>query len=240
MSDERSGSIPSSAGFEAAWCATDLGEYRACRYTYATYPYESLPPLDSSRFTGAFQWLGGGGSLEPAQVELVDDVAGELAARGLALPQDFVTFMTSANLYGSLDKVSVTGCWSDLSGPLPSPVEPGSFLVRFLRDQQDCVMWYLYLRPSGEAFVVYSPLDYEYEDDYEYEARRDGTKTETDLDDAGEQRTAIRWCAPSFEEFAHRYWVENRLWSVLEAGDLSGIEPQLRDYLRHYAPDVAW
>lgn len=30
MPDERSGSVLSSVGFDAAWCATDLGEYRAC------------------------------------------------------------------------------------------------------------------------------------------------------------------------------------------------------------------
>ncbi|MFB7999801.1 hypothetical protein ACFC4G_44330 [Streptomyces sp. NPDC056002] len=47
--------------------------------------------------------------------------------------------------------------------------------------------------------------------DYEYEARRDGGKTETNLDDLEEQRAAIPWCAPSFEEFANRFWIENRL-----------------------------
>ncbi|MDQ0945736.1 hypothetical protein [Streptomyces sp. V1I1] len=75
-----------------------------------------------------------------------------------------LTFQTSANLYLSLDKVSVTGCWTDISEPLPSPVEPGAFLIRFLRGQQDCVIWCLYLGPSGEeAFVVHSHVDYEYD-----------------------------------------------------------------------------
>jgi hypothetical protein len=155
-------------------------------------------------------------------------------ASGLVLPQDFVTFQTRSELYGLLDGVSVTGCWTDISGPLPSLVDPGAFLVRFLRDQQDCVIWYLYLRPLREAFVVHSHLDYE----FEYEARRDGKQTETDLDDAQEQRAAICWCAPSFEEFAYRFWVENRLWRAIHGGDLSGLEPGLRDYLRHYAPDM--
>jgi hypothetical protein len=236
MPDERSGSVPTSVCFDAAWCATDLGEYRACRYTYEQYPYESLPPLDSNRFTGAFQWLGGTRGRDPQQAEKLNDLARDLAARGLALPQDFATFQTSANLSGSLDEVSVTGCWTDISQPLPSPVEPGSLLVRFLRDQQDCVIWYLYLRPSGETFVVHSHLDYE----YEYEARRDGEKTESDLDDVEAQTAAILWCAPSFEEFAHRFWIENRLWHALNGGDLSQIEPRLRDYLRHYAtPEVS-
>ena len=43
-----------SADLPAAWCATGLGEYRACRGTYEWYPYESLPPLAPSRCTAPF------------------------------------------------------------------------------------------------------------------------------------------------------------------------------------------
>ncbi|WP_329380566.1 hypothetical protein OG625_15185 [Streptomyces sp. NBC_01351] len=222
MPGERSGADLAPAGFDAAWCATDLGEYRVCRYTYEQYPYESLPPLDSSQFTGLFQWLGGAGEPDPEHVAKLNGLAEDLAAKGLTLPGDFVTFQSSSNLYRALDEVSVTGCWTDISEPLPSPIEAGAFLVRFLRDQQDCVIWYLYLRPSGEAFVVHSGVD------YEYEAQRDGE--ETDLDDG-----AILWCAPSFEEFARRFWIENRLWRAVNDGGRSRLEPQLRDYLRHYA-----
>jgi hypothetical protein len=217
--------------FTAAWWATDLGEYRACGSTYECYPYDGLPPLESAQFTGTFQWLGGVGDAIAEQVTKLTGLKADLTASGLTLPVDFITFQTSSNLHGSLDEVSVTGCWTDISEPLPSPVEPGAFLVRFLRDQQDCVIWYLYLRPLGEAFVVHSHLDYE----YEYEARRDGEQTETDLDDAREQMAAILWCAPSFEEFAYRFWIENRLWRAVHGGDLSRLEPRLRDYLRHYA-----
>jgi hypothetical protein len=66
---------------------------------------------------------------------------------------------TTRDLWNPRPPGPVTGCWTDISQPLPSPVEPGAFLVRFLRDQQDCVIWYLYLRPSGETFVVHSHLD---------------------------------------------------------------------------------
>ncbi|WP_203965132.1 hypothetical protein [Actinocatenispora thailandica] len=231
MSGERSGS-GSSGGFSPGWCATGLGEYRPCRYTYQRYPYESLPPLDSAEFTGTFRWLGGLGEPVAEQVTVLDRVSASLAAEGLTLPLDFVAFQTDSKLDGALDEVSVTGCWTDISQPLPSPVEAGAFLVRFLRDQQDCVIWYLYLRPAGETFVVFSDIDYE----GEYEARRDGYETETDLDDPEQQRSAISWCAPSFEEFAYRFWVENHLWRALRANDVSGLEPWVRDYLRHYFP----
>ena len=147
--------------------------------TYDRYPYRSLPPLDPAQFTGAFQWLGKTGGLLPGQVTKLTGLAADLMASGLTLPQDFVTFQTSSELYGALKNFSATGCWTDISAPLPSPVDPGAFLVRFLRDQQDCVPWYLYLRPWAKTFVVYSHLDYE----YEYNHGERGA-TETDLDHA--------------------------------------------------------
>lgn len=61
-------------------------------------PYESLPPLDSSRSAGAFQRLGDAGGPVPEQVTKLNGVAGDLAARGLTLPQDFVTFRTGAHV----------------------------------------------------------------------------------------------------------------------------------------------
>ncbi|MCX4653395.1 hypothetical protein OG249_16015 [Streptomyces microflavus] len=232
---EQSGSSLSSAGFDTAWCATDLGTYRACRHTYERYSLDSLPPLDSDQFTGGFPWLGGAGDPIPRQVMKLNGLAKELSAKGLTLPRDFVTFQTSENLYGSLDEVSVTGCWTNLSPPLPSPVEPGAFLVRFFRDQQDCVIWYLYLRPMSEAFVVHSDVDYE----FEYEAQRNGEEIQPDLADAQEQRSAILWCAPSFEEFAHRFWIENRIWHAVNDPDLPRLEPRLQEYVNHYATPEA-
>jgi hypothetical protein len=36
------------APFRGSWCATDLGDYRPCCYTYERYPIESLPPLEEA------------------------------------------------------------------------------------------------------------------------------------------------------------------------------------------------
>ena len=77
-------------------------------------------------------------------------------------------------------------------------------------------MWYLYLRPSGETFVVHSYYSLE------------------DLP-AGEEASAkIFWCAPSFEQFAYRFWIENRLWSALNEVRDEPLTPELADYLAHY------
>lgn len=228
-------------GFEEGWYATDLGDHRPGDHTYDHYAHDSLPPLDPSRYTGAFDWLGGltdgegetgGGGAVPGQAAPLGAAAEALAAHGLALPGDFTAFQLSAHRF-VLDEVSVTACWTSISEPLPSPVEPGAFLVRFLRDQQDCLFWYLYLRPSGDTFVVVSPVDYAYE--YETQALPGDEPVDVEA-----HRAEIRWCAPSFEAFAHRYWLENRLWHVLNGtgGDDSIADPQLRAYAAHYIPSA--
>lgn len=213
MSDE-------AVGFPAAWCGTDLGDYRPCRELYEHYPYDSLPVLDTTRFVGEFQWLGDPGEAVPEQVAKLADLERRLAAEGLALPEDFVTFHSASNLRYALAEVSVTGCWSSLPGPIPSPVEPGAFLVCFLGDQQDCVLWYLYLRPSGESFVVNSHLDFARE-----------------VDDLVMEE-AIVWCAPDFEQFAYRFWVENRLREAVNDDDEASLDRELRAYLDHYGASV--
>ena len=203
-----------SVAFNARWCGTGLGAFRPCEHTYCRYLYSSVPILDDSRFTGAFEWLGAPGEIDPARVAKLGDLNVQLSAEGLALPQDFIAFQTRTELSGALDAVSVTGCWTHLpERPIASPVEPGAFLVRFLRDQQDCVTWYLYLRASGEAFVAHA-----YDDDPEDEEIAD----------------EIFWCAPSFEQFAYRFWIENRLSLALLIAPTEPLAPELVDYLAHY------
>ena len=80
MTGQRTGPGSATAGFEAAWCATGLGEHRHCRYTHASYPYASPPPPDSGRYTDRFDRLGPVG---PRRVG--DDRGGR---RGPARPTD--------------------------------------------------------------------------------------------------------------------------------------------------------
>ncbi|MFF2629850.1 hypothetical protein ACFVUN_29305 [Kitasatospora griseola] len=210
--------------FPAEWCNTDLGEYRECAGTYERYPYDSVPPLDPARFTGSFDWLGGPSGRPSSVVDEVEILEAAVARVGLTLPADFLTYHRDERLALSLDTASPTGCWQNFSVPIPSPVESGAYLVRFFRDQQDCVMWYLYLRPTGETFVVHSWRDFEFELEGDDEAEPEEEGTEGD---------GIRWCAPSFEEFAHRYWVEGRI-ALAGYQDEPLEDPQLSAYAEHY------
>ena len=221
------------APFRGSWCATDLGDHRPCRFTYERYPIESLPPLDEASFLGDFAWHGDVGSVIDEQVTTIERLAAELAEVGLALPADFVTYMTRSNLHLFLDEVSCTCCWTNLSRPLPSPIEPEARMVRFFRDQQDCVLWYLYLRPDGESFVVHSYRDLEYE--LEVRSGGDADEIESLPDFDNDPDYEIFWCAPTVEVFAYRFWTENTLRLALHGRQpIEDLDEAQLTYLRHY------
>jgi hypothetical protein len=202
----------------SSWCASDLGAYRPSRYTYTKYPLDSVPPVDDA--LNGFRWLGDRGQRHTANVGQLARIQSHLAAVGVTLPEDFTEFYSWDGWATELDAVSGTGCWTRL-GPLPafSPAEPGAFLVRFLNDQQDSVVWYLYLRRGEPAFVVHAyGLEFNGEDD---------TDPETGI---------IYRCASTFEEFAYRFWVENRIQAHLLNPDAGPLPPRLAGYLAHYSP----
>jgi len=204
--------------FPKGWWGCDLGSYRPCESTYQLYPYDSLPAPEESLFHGEFQWLIGTGDepLPPADPAPLQ----ALQQAGLVLPQSFVDFMHSPELQRRVP--SCTACEWDLSGPIPSPLGDGAHLVRFLRDQQDVLFWYLYLRldtsPAESAAVVCSPIAF---DQHDLSQRRDEVLANT------------WWCAPDFEHFVYRFWIENVLWFTLnEAGERDATQEA---YLSHYA-----
>ena len=208
----------SSPSFQRAWYATDLGLYRPCRVTYEIYPYESLPRIPAGRLTGTFEWLGDTNEPDAEAIAEMERISHDLAAMGLSLPPDYVRFRANGAANLVLDEVSVTGSWSDVAGPTPSPIEPDAALVRIFSDQQYCASWYLYLRPTGESFVVFDV---------------DGGSTDPAAEESILLNQEFRWCAESFEEFAYRYWIENRLWQALRDPD-TGMAPELGEYLAHY------
>lgn len=188
--------------------------------------------MDERRFKGTFEWLGEHTGTSADRVAELRTVTEELDQKGLSLPQDFSAYFFSAHLPDILGDQSLTCCWSSLSKPIPSPVEPGAFLVRFFRDQQDCVLWYFYLRSGRSAFVVHSHLEYE----YEYEAHDSGGEFNgnSDIEDLDEQMEALQYCAPTFEQWAYRFWIENRISETLDGDDESSLEEEQHAYVNHY------
>jgi hypothetical protein len=121
---------------------------------------------------------------------------------GLTLPESFLRLMSSPELQDRTP--SCTDCHFNLSqlAFCPGNKEEG-YVLRFLHDQQDCLIWHLYLSTGGNECVLASHtyLDLVYTDPETF-----GNITE-------EQAVEQTWvCASSFEAFLYRFWMENVLW----------------------------
>ncbi|MBL9100702.1 MAG: hypothetical protein JNL82_07085 [Myxococcales bacterium] len=201
--------------FSAGWWSFDLGGFRRCSGTYQLYPYDSVPPLDEARFTGEFtNWLTpkrpgrARGAAGPAKLVTAAE------RLGLALPAAFVRFMADAGLQAAVP--SCTACTWDLSAtPVPCRVVPGAYTVLFLRDQQDCLRWYLHLLPDGDVHVLCSPIPF---DDAALAVPREVVIANT------------WYCAPHFEHFVYRFWLENVLWFALNMANGEAPTPEQAAY----------
>ncbi|MEU4091595.1 hypothetical protein [Streptomyces sp. NPDC026673] len=230
----RIGDGPEAVNLPAFWAGYGIGPYRPYDKqgrTFAwfqAYPLETVPPLDEESFVGDFAWFGEVGDPLDYRTAVTDPIAAELAGDGLSLPADFEALLTRANLHRCLDRAG-GGPWTDVSGPLPSPVDPADRMVLFFRDQQSCVMWYLYLHRGGQSAVVCSDRDFTREPGLRYGP-------------GGEivpPRREIFWCAPSVEIFAYRFLAEVRLSFAIHDKKRAGeLDPELLAYLAHYVPDA--
>lgn len=223
---------PSNSPFQSAWWAPSLQEHRPCDGTYCVWEYASLPAIDTSLFEGNFQWL------PPMTAELRDVLAAydrpeasahivqrmgaiKSAAKqmGLQLPEDFLKFMASPELQVQIP--SCTACYFDLSDIIVQlPIDDGGFLIRFYNDQQDVLLWYLYLTPQSESCIVVSDVMFD-------SVNLEGVTPQ-------QIKARLEFCAGSFEEFIYRWWLENDIWMALEEGrPLTEVQTA---YLAHYQP----
>jgi hypothetical protein len=139
--------------------------------------------------------------------------AAEAERLGLSIPASFVKFMTDPELFGSVP--SCTACYYDLGSRLLSvPAQAGpERLLRFMNDQQACCLWYLLLEPGGGHRVALA-----------WPRWREGASGEALEDCANPEDVCV--CAPSFEEFIKRFWIENTIWFSRDAA----LEGELGEY----------
>ena len=202
------------------WVFGGIPDLRPCRATYCTYPTATLPPLPEDEFRGDFAWLPeASGDIEwaisksadrPFEPLTLDQLADEAAARGYGLASSFVGFMTRSELHRRVR--SFTGCWLDLGETLAHHPAVDGGLVRFLNDQQGAVFWHLVVGSTGDGGVV-------------------ATDRMLDIDQGGEPDEPGAWayrCAPSFEAFVYRFWIENEL--CFTAGSTRRRDRRLIEY----------
>jgi hypothetical protein len=223
--------IPPDTPFQTGWWGFDLGKYRPCDSTYRLYPYASLPPLAEP--DESLSWLGPLDARVDAQMAphrnrddqraALDELTAHARALALTLPPAFTALMSSPALQARIP--SCTACQFDLAHLFqPCPGAESGYIATFLRDQQYCALWYLYLTPGGEQRILAFPGDME--DDLD--AVEAG---EAPLEDVV---AAIRECAPSFTSFIYRFWLENTLWFKLHAREPQPFTEAEQAYLDCY------
>lgn len=224
--------------FMALWWGLDLGQARPCDGTYCGFDYDKLPPLDMSLFKGEFQWLG---ELDEERKEAqklyhrpeartklatrLEALQAEAKAKNLNLPPEFIKFMASLELQDQIP--SSTACYFSLGESfVPSPLDDGGYFLSFYYDQQDVLIWYLYLKADGSHAVIASPIDIYYEGDDDYAFSK--------IPKEAFQRNVF-FCGESFESFLYRIWAENVIWFGQEEG--SEMSAAHKAYLAHYQAD---
>ncbi|WP_229070326.1 hypothetical protein [Actinoplanes sp. DH11] len=226
------GDGPDAVRLPAFWAGGGLGQYRPFDQRerhfawFQAYPLESVPALDDASFTGDFAWFGDIGEPLDHRTAVTDPIAAKLAEDGLTLPADFVALITRAHLHRCLDRAGDCS-WTDVAGPVPSPAHPDDRMVLFFRDQQSCLVWYLYLHRDGHYAVVCSGRDYTTEWGLRY--RQDG--------EIAEPVDELYWCAPGVESFAYRFLIEGTLiQAIRDRRPATELTPEALTYLAHYVP----
>jgi len=214
--------------FPSEWIGTDLPGARDVAGTYGVSGYQSLPPLPVERFRGDWRWLLPAGH-KPRAAKHGTRLAKLAKARGLTLPPGFVEFANDAAAQELIR--SNTDCffyWAEAIAD--SPAGEGGSLIRFYADSQGCVYWYLYATPTGYSCVVASPKLYGEDDDDD---------DEDDEDEEEDEPEETYFCAPSFEAFVYRTWVENEIWFRLAKPTFDFHDPrpmtaEMQAYMKHY------
>lgn len=216
-----------STQFPSAWHTAGPDVLWEGEDTYACIPYNLLPELEVTTFDGGFAWLpplpaknsplqlgadGAGVDVYP-----LADLVAEAHSLRLEIPPSLVRFVSTPDLFSRVP--SCTACYLDFSdGLIEDPSDDGGRMLRFMNDSQACVLWYLYLRPNAEHCVLTSS-------EWHHGFR--------DHADAVLNPNLYFWCAPHFEHFIYRFWLENQIWRRCHAAEpLSPEEARYFDAAR--------
>jgi hypothetical protein len=223
---------------------TDGGHYS----TYYRYPYDDIPPLPEHLLTGKLQWLvplsrkvekamkpyrWHGPKREERIVRCTKTLFESAQALHLSLPDPFLQLMSSSELQDRIP--SCTDC--NFYFPYEVIRCPGShdgYLIRFLDDQQLCLIWSLYLTPKNEHQILVSRYSSKITDLYSDDPDEvlDSERNLLNAEDTAEFVRNTYICAPSFENFLYRFWIENVLWFNLNLNQPMTEEQQ--NYLEYY------
>lgn len=215
---------PFAPGWYTSGSHRDFWDEDGAYSTYTFIPYHDLPAVDRTCLDGSFAWLPdlpaddftlAFEDLTVSPGERLARLADEAARHRVSLPDSFVKFLVTPEIHRRVP--TCTACYLDLSDRLiVAPGDAKGYLLRFMNDQQSVLLWYLHLPPGREHGVVVAAPEW------------DDAATGETLDDVV-RLPELLFCAPTFEDFIHRFWLENTIWFSLH-----GARPMTReqkDYL---------
>jgi len=221
------------AVFPHGWFGPALRGYREAPATYGYDDYNALPPLEEE-FDGSLAWLTPIDDLVAREMQPhweharrrsklamnFERIVAEAMQHGYKVPETFLQFMRSEALQKRIP--SCTACYFDAPERIVDAPAPGAgILIRFMNDQQWCVVWHLYIDRHQSHAIVASPRAFDVEDDL-------------DLPEANEEESQLVMCAPDFETFLYRFWLENSAWFALEMKHRP-LTQREKGYLAYYA-----
>jgi len=217
----------SDASLPMIWIGPGIPGIRDCDGTYCETPLQDLPVVEEP---DDLAWVEPLHPLIDAEMrqyrpnarqrqryaQRAKTILAQAAELGLRLPAAFRELIQSEILQDRFP--SATACYFDLPEKVvPAPFGLSGHIIRFLNDQQTCVLWYLYLPARGEPFVLASyPVEGA---DFLEDLNTEDTRA------VAEATSETRIVARTFTEFLYRYWIENTVWLKRSHGiDLSPAE----------------
>lgn len=227
--------------FPRQWFFGDLGDARPCAGTYDGYAYDELPPIPA--LDGSLSWLGPVDAVSDQRSAAMRQELQELSALmaqaellGITLPPAFVRFMSLPELQARVPEYAGSWftVWDTQLDPLPG-TEDG-YVVRFMNDQQDCVLWYLYITADGQEAVLAAQDPYPDAPSAYLERLIRPEEGDDPLTEAQRQAVLanVYMCAPSFEAFLYRWWREATISMKVNGYDATPLSEDEQRYLAHY------
>jgi uncharacterized protein (TIGR02996 family) len=226
--------------YKADWFGVDWTDDQSTDATYATTDYRTLPVIPTDWLLYFDDWFDERATHRAASLEAeaggwdpdftaLSDVSRNIynaRAVGTPLPNSFGRFFRDDRHAYLIE--SATDCYFNLPSVVSfAPGAPGCRLVRFYSDSRGHPNWYMYLTPEGDSCVVAS------------QAYLGGRIGDNRGDPEGDPE--FWFCAPSFEEFIVRTWIENVAWWHVRTPESAGQDesrwaasPEGRAYLGHY------
>lgn len=233
-------------GIKTGWLHVALPMIRECPeyHTYDFFSYEDLPPI-KRQLDDNFEWL----KQEPAFTDGADGLLAKgcygdgskpdlgklqniIRHASVKLPDSFTLFLQSQELHRRIR--SCTDCYLDVADrSIPTTGRIKGQLVHFLSDSQWCLHWYLHVDQTGNQFVIVSHDAYGFDYvDADEEIFPSLAKIAIDL----ELEEQVWFCAPSFNDFIYRFWLENEIWFKLiwEKQPMDSLNWECQEYIQHY------